>query len=405
MTAATVCFPFVGNIIGGSHISVSGLLRKLDRSRFRPLVLLQHENGPIAAVLAEAGIAFERAPMTPELELGQPVSVRSALRLITEAPRLARVLKHHGVDIVHCNDGRTLATWALPAKLAGAKLLCHHRGSPRAAGLRFIAPLLADRVIAVSHFAAPSPGWFSAAPRARVIHSPFDTGVEVDRDAARAALAALLPDVAAETRFVAYSGTLIDRKRPMLFVEAIAALRRAWPGHDVRGVLLGESLEGMGDRVEARAAELGIDEAIHCLGYRSPGPFWLGACDLLMVPAIDEPFGRTLIEAMLVGTPVVATASGGNTEAIHDGRNGLLVPPEDAKALAVACRLLLSNPRRYREIADTARSHARSRFGEAVHARAVMALYSEMLGTSRWLDALPTRGRRHRSSIGKEYGR
>ena len=259
MTAATVCFPFVGNIIGGSHISVSGLLRKLDRSRFRPLVLLQHDNGPIAAVMAEAGIAFERAPVTPELEHGQPVLIRSLLRLMTEAPRLARVLKERGVDIVHCNDGRTLATWALPAKLAGAKLLCHHRGSPRAAGLRFIAPLLADRVIAVSHFAAPAPGWFSAASRARVIHSPFDTAMEVDRVEARAALAALLPGAGSETRFVAYSGTLIDRKRPLLFVDAIAALRRAWPGHDVRGVLLGELLDGMGDRVDARAAELGID--------------------------------------------------------------------------------------------------------------------------------------------------
>ena len=72
-----------------------------------------------------------------------------------------------------------------------------------------------------------------------------------------------------------------------------------------------------------------------------------------MVPAIDEPFGRTLIEAMLIGTPVVATASGGNVEAIRDGRNGLLVPPEDAEALAIACRSLLSDAWRYREIADS----------------------------------------------------
>ncbi len=405
MTTYTVCFPFVGDIIGGSHISVSGLLRKLDRSRFRPLVLLQHDDGPVAGLLAEAGIAFERAPATPELEHGQPVSIRTALRLMTEAPRLARVLKSRGVDIVHSNDGRTLATWALAAKLAGAKLLCHHRGSPKAAGLRLIAPLLADRVIAVSHFAAPSPGWFSAASRARVIHSPFDTTMEVDRVAARAAMAALLPGAGPETRIVAYSGTLIDRKRPVLFVDAIAALRRASPGQDVRGVLLGESLDGLGERVEQRAAQVGIEGFIHCLGYRSPGPFWLGACDLLMVPAIDEPFGRTLIEAMLIGTPVVATASGGNIEAIRDGRTGLLVPPEDAEALALACRSLLSDGRRYRDIAETARSQARARFGEAAHARAVMALYSEMLGTSRWLDTLPATGRRNPAPVETEYGR
>jgi glycosyltransferase involved in cell wall biosynthesis len=256
MTMATICFPFVGDLIGGSHISASGLLRKLDHSRFRPLVLVQHGDGPVAALLAEAGIAFETAPPTLDLEHGQPISTRTARRLIAEAPTLARFLKSRGVDIVHCNDGRTLATWALATKLAGAQLLCHHRGSPKAAGLRFIAPLLADRVVAVSHFAAPAPGWFSAASRTRVIHSPFDTETVHDRLDARARLAELVPDIRRETRIVAYSGTLIERKRPLLFVDAIAALRRAWPDHDVRGVVLGEELDGMGERVRTRRGDV-----------------------------------------------------------------------------------------------------------------------------------------------------
>jgi glycosyltransferase involved in cell wall biosynthesis len=102
-----------------------------------------------------------------------------------------------------------------------------------------------------------------------------------------------------------------------------------------------------------------------------------------MVPAIDEPFGRTLIEAMLVGTPVVATASGGNIEAIRDGHNGLLVPPENAEALAEGCRSLLADVGRHRAIAETARAQARARFGEMAHANAVMALYGEMLASRR----------------------
>ena len=348
---ATVCFPFVGDLVGGSHISAAGLIARLDRGRFRPLVLLQHRRGAVADLMAANGIAFEVAPATLALEHGRPVGVGTALRLIAAAPRLSGLLRRRRIDIVHCNDGRTLATWALPARLAGASLLWHHRGSPDAAGLRLLAPALADRVVAVSNFAAPRPGFYSAASRTEVIHSPFDTETIHDRRAARAAVTALLPESARDASIVAFSGAMIDRKRPVLFVDAVAAMARRAPGTEVHGVLLGQSFEGMAGRVRARTAELGIEGRIHLLGFRTPGPFWLAGCDLLMVPAVDEPFGRTLIEAMLVGTPVVATASGGNVEAIEDGRTGLLVPPEDAEALAAGCLALLDDPARRRMIA------------------------------------------------------
>ncbi len=381
--AATICFPFVGKLVGGSHISTLGLIRQLDLQRFRPLVLLQHGEGAIAELFASSAIPYEIAPATPNLEHGQAISPTTAIRLLSTAPRLAHYLKQRGVRIVHCNDGRTLATWALATKLAGAKLLWHHRGSPNAAGLRLAAPLLADRVATVSHFAAPAPGWYSAAARTHVIPSPFDTQTRYDRDEARRAVLALLPDVRPDTRIVAFSGALIDRKRPLLFVEAIAAMRRLSPDQDVRGVMLGESLDGMLERVHALAAEQGVGERLHFLGFRTPGARWLAGCDLLMVPAIDEPFGRTLIEAMLVGTPVVATASGGNVEAIVDGHTGLLVPPEDAEALAEACLDLLADPARWAAMAEAARIDARERFGETKHADAIMAQYTELLAGSR----------------------
>lgn len=379
MRAARICFPFVGNLVGGSHISSCGLIRQLDRARFEPQILLQHPTGPIAELLSDAGIGFERAPRTPELEHGRSVGRATAFRLLAHVPALARLLRRRKIDIVHCNDGRSLATWALPARLAGAKLLWHHRGSPRSHGLRWLAPLLADRVIAVSRFAAPQPSLYSAARRTHVIHSPFDTDMAHDREAARNVLMATVANSRSETRFIAFSGALIARKRPLLFVEAIAALRRRMPGSDVRGVLLGESLDGMEHQVSAKARELGIGNFIHILGFRTPGPFWLAGCDLLMVPAVDEPFGRTLIEAMLVGTPVVATASGGNVEAIDDGRTGRLVPPEDADMLAAACRSLLIDPQLACAVAAAAKAEACSRYGETAHAEAVMAVYADLL--------------------------
>ena len=69
---------------------------------------------------------------------------------------------------------------------------------------------------------------------------------------------------------------------------------------------------GFEDEVREYANTLGITENIRLMGFRSPGSQWLSACDLLMVTSIEEPFGRALVEAMLLETPIVATDSGGN---------------------------------------------------------------------------------------------
>ncbi len=379
MAPAIVCFPFVGDLVGGSHVSAAGLIRHLDHGRFAPLTLVQRPGGPVAALLQEHGIASHVAPVTPELAHGRRIGIGAAVALAAVVPRLAGFLRRQRVDIVHCNDGRTLATWGAAARLAGARLLWHHRGAPDAMGLRFLAPILANRVVAVSHYAAPRPGRYSAAGRTRVIHSPFDVEARHDRAAARRAVAALLDTIRPKTCIIGYSGTLIDRKRPLLFTDAIAELRRRAPDLDVQAILLGESFDGMADRVRSRAAEIGVAGRVHLLGHRTPGPFWLAGCDLLMVPAVGEPFGRTLIEAMIVGTAVVATASGGNVEAIEHGRTGLLVTPENAAALADACGELLRDDRQRDAIAGAAREAAVERFGEAAHAEAVMRLYAEML--------------------------
>ena len=374
-----VCFPFVGDLVGGSHVSAAGLIRRLDPARYPSLVLLQHPDGAMARFFAEAGIATEAAPASPALTHGRGVSPMSAARLVATSLRLRAFLRARGIGIVHSNDGRSHATWGLAAKMARSRLLWHHRGAPDAAGLRIVAPLLADRVVSVSSFSAPRPGRYSAAGRTRVIRSPFDNDMRHDRRAARAALAALVP-AGGGSRFIAFAGVMIDRKRPLLFVDAIAALHARHPELDVAGVMLGEALDGMDLRVRERAASAGVAGRIHLLGHRAPGAYWLAGSDLLMVPAVDEPFGRTLVEAMLVGTPVVATRSGGNVEAIVDGMTGLLVAPEDADALAAACARLLDEPALADALALAATQDARARFGEQAHADAVMAVYDEMLG-------------------------
>jgi glycosyltransferase involved in cell wall biosynthesis len=205
-----------------------------------------------------------------------------------------------------------------------------------------------------------------------VIHSPFDTTLEVDRTRAREALIREL-GVSPDTLLLGYFGAFVPRKRPLLFVDMIARLTDA-RGGPVMGLMFGEArVPAMDIALRRRIAEKGVEDRVRVMGYRTPGPFWIAACDRLVVPAVGEPFGRTLVEAMLVGTPIVAARSGGNVEALEGGV-GLLVEPDDAGALARAC----ADPGDVRAMALRARADARARFSEAAHCAKVCAIYEAL---------------------------
>jgi glycosyltransferase involved in cell wall biosynthesis len=375
MPPVKVVFPFMGRELGGSHFSARGLIRGLDRQRFAPVLVMQHRDGPVFDHFRHEDAEIEISPKVAEFAPGRPFGPGAARRAASGALKLSTFLKSLDASIVHCNDGRTNALWSLPAKLAGARLIWHSRGNPAARGLRYVAPILPDRIISVSRFASPRPGLFSAASKNDVIYSPFDVQIDVDRESARAALAAELgaPDA---MKFVGFFGLLIDRKRPLLFVETVARLQAVSPA---MGLFFGEAYDGFAEKCSARAEELGVADRIRFMGFREPGSLWIAACDLLLVTAVDEPFGRTLIEAMLVGTPVVATASGGNIEAISHEETGLLAPAEDAGALAAAAARLLRDGALAASIVEKARQHARANFGAERHAEAVMAVYDRVL--------------------------
>ena len=88
--------------------------------------------------------------------------------------------------------------------------------------------------------------------------------------------------------------------------------------------------------VEAAVAEAGLRARVRFLGLRKDIPSVLSASDVLVHSSLREGLPRVVLEALAVGTPVVATAVGGVPDAVTDGVSGLLVPPEDPAALAGA---------------------------------------------------------------------
>jgi glycosyltransferase involved in cell wall biosynthesis len=197
-------------------------------------------------------------------------------------------------------------------------------------------------------------------------------GVPVDRDAptrnartrawARAELG--LPT---GSPVVGAVGRLTYQKAPEDFVAAMVALRDT----GVTGVWIGDG--ELTERVRLLAARALPGTRILLTGDRADVPDLLPAFDVFALPSRYEGLPLSVVEAMVCGVPVVATAVNAVPDVVAPGRTGLLVPPRRPELLAAAVRWMLDHPVAARRMAATAQSglsatHSRAALAETLHA-------------------------------------
>jgi glycosyltransferase involved in cell wall biosynthesis len=130
--------------------------------------------------------------------------------------------------------------------------------------------------------------------------------------------------------------------------------------------------EGPLDRsLRDQAARLGITDRVHFLGWRTDNAALLASADCLVCPSRVEPLGNVILEGWVHHKPVVAAASTGPAGLIESEKTGLLVPMEDAAALATALRRVLDDPILADGLAETGHAHYQACFSRD----AVVGLY------------------------------
>jgi len=151
---------------------------------------------------------------------------------------------------------------------------------------------------------------------------------------------------------------------------------------DVRFLLVGED-RGIQNDLETIAQQLKVQDCIVFLGMRNDVPELLAASNLFVLPSLEEGFSNSLLEAMAAGLPVVATAVGGNPEAVIDGKTGWLVPARDANALAERIIDLLICPQRAKKWGRNGRKRVMERFSVEVMVAKHLFLYCGQLADKR----------------------
>ncbi len=142
-----------------------------------------------------------------------------------------------------------------------------------------------------------------------------------------------------EAPLVGAFGRLAPWKGQHVLIEALQEL----PG--VHALIVGQDLYGEREYEAAlrqTVTERGLADRVHFLGFRTDIPLLMRAVDVVVhTSTAPEPFGRVIVEGMMCGRPVVATAGGGPEEILENGISGIIVPPNESGALAAAIRVLL----------------------------------------------------------------
>lgn len=337
---------------GGGQVSLLLLIERLDRARFRPVLLVPAE-GAVADRARALGCAVRALELPP---------LRAFWRIPAGVLALRRLLREESVSIVHAEQPRSVVYAALARRGLGIPLIWHVRSMLRDR----LDPLLeraADRLILV---ALSLEARFSAAGRAKSV--VVRNGVDVDGPRPRV-------DAPAKPKLlIACVGRLEKDKGQRVLLDALELLRPRFP--DAGLWLIGRDETGFGQELRPRAERLG---GVDFLGHRDDARGLLARADVVAVPSFHEAFPRAVIEAMAEGKPVVASRVGGVPEAVEDGKTGFLVAPGDAEALAEALGRLLEDGALRERLGRAGRERA-ALFSTRAMVDAIQGVYDDALG-------------------------
>ncbi len=333
---------------GGAERFLVGLVRALDRQRFRPMVAWLTAAGPFARVLADAHV-----PVVGIAARGH----RDARALW----RLGQLMRTKAVDIVHTHLFVDGFYGRLAALMAGVPVRVVTQQNAYEDPDRRLPPwqIRVNRVLArvTDHFVAVSAATreylhqVEGVPLSRI--SVVPNAIEPPPRLDATAVAALRQEWlrGATGPLVGTVARLEPQKGVDVLLEAIHLARQKIP--DMRCVIVGQG--GELPALRAQVQELQLSSHVCFAGPRDDVWHVLAALDVFVLPSRFEGLSLALLEALAVGTPVVATAVSGTVDVIQDGVTGVLVPPEDPEALAQALITVLRYPETARRLGEAGR--------------------------------------------------
>ncbi len=354
---------------GGAARQALELARRIDRERYLPHFVVGVCGGPIGEEL---------------LSLGVPVVVMERRGRLGPAGllRLISYLRGWQIDVVH-SYMFVANTWArIAGRLAGVPaVICSTRGFEVSIANTYVwldrvLARFADRVIVNAEPLAGFMAQRRSVPTNKIvtIHNGVDCG-RFGRDESKAAAIRAALDIPWDAPVMGMIGSFGPDKRWDVFLEAAAIVAARKP--EIHILCVGDG--PLRSPAEEQSRKLALQGKVHFLGNRSDVPDLMAAMDVVALTSDHEGMPNVVLEAMAAGRPVVATAVGGTTEIIVDGRTGFLVPPGRPEAVAKRCLELLGDSGLRSQMGLGAREHAVESFSYKACVDRTMQVYDEVL--------------------------
>lgn len=338
--------------IGGSHVCLLDLVRHLDRQRYEPFVCFFQRN-TLVKDFEESGVnvLFEPPPRPfrhlrwAPRTLRRPFSATYFLyqTFLVRLIRWLRLLRERHIDLVHLNNACGFDFDLMMAcLLMRTPYVIHERGIQRS--ISRMARFFADRagaVVAISD--AVRDNLLSQGVLAERVFR-VDDGIDDSRIVFRESPSAVRQrlGIPSDAPLVGIVGNVKFWKGQHVVIDAIGYAIKSFPS--LRCLFVGSIADhGYHRQLLARALDLGLPmDQLVFTGYEPHPVDLVNLMNIVIHASVEpEPFGIVLLDAMASAKPVIATDMGGPREIVIHGSTGVLVPPNDAAALAGAiCRLL-----------------------------------------------------------------
>jgi L-malate glycosyltransferase len=364
--------------LGGAERQLVELASRLDPARFEAVVCVLGEEGPLAAILRERGVkvyylGFRGFRTRSRLHVA---SATRALVHLWAIMRQEQPLIFHGVLFWAYVTGTVIAAAArVPVVVASRRSLgLFKAGKRHYLLLERFTNRMTDLFIANSEAVRQDVMTQEGVDPGRiiVIYNGLDTDLYRLRDAAVRLELQLGtgPVVVVVSNFIAYKGH-------EFFFQAWRDVVARHP--QAVAVLAGDGVTRAG--WERWCQNEGLASSVRFVGARHDVPRLLAAADVYAHPSLQEGYSNAVLEAMATSLPIVATAVGGNVEAIEHERTGLLVAARDAAGLAAAMNRLLEDPLLARRLGAAARAAVETRHQVSGMVRQYETVYERLAGS------------------------
>lgn len=346
--------------VGGVERGVIDLARALKR-RGEEMVVIS-SGGRLTQELQKIGVTHYELPVH-----------RKSFFSLELVPKIVEIIEREHIDIVHARS--RVPGWLawLAARKTGRPFVttCHGYYSTH-----LLSRVMGwgKRVIVISRVVGRHMiDDFGVSPdRIRLIHrgvdlSQFSFSPKKDRDPQK------------PFRIINV-GRLSPIKGQIEFLRAIHRVRREIPRLEVLLVgAEGKAKHKYTDRILETLKQLDLESTVQLMGTRRDVPELIASSDLLVLSTlVPEAFGRVIVEAGAVGTPVISTAVGGVFDIIEPGQNGLLVPAGDSESMASTILSLLKDPLRGALMAEKLHEKVKREFSLEKMADQTLAVYREV---------------------------